>query len=184
MLELVLPEKRSIARLLARWDRGKFARPLEEWQSLFEGFSSQLFTSTIRYRHGCHLVEHGVLQGKAAGMSGAPRVSLAIPVFNEEAVVPELVRRTTAVLDGIPAVLTKLFWWMTVAPTARWNSWNRRRRRTQGSCWSRFLAISAIRRRWRRPWTRFPATWRFCSTEICRIRRKLCPRCWNGTARL
>jgi polyisoprenyl-phosphate glycosyltransferase len=30
------------------------------------------------------------------------RVSLAIPVFNEEAVVPELVRRTTAVLDGIP----------------------------------------------------------------------------------
>jgi dolichol-phosphate mannosyltransferase len=35
-------------------------------------------------------------------MSGAPRVSLAIPVFNEEAVVPELVRRTTAVLDSIP----------------------------------------------------------------------------------
>jgi SAM-dependent methyltransferase len=37
MLELVLPNKPSIARLLARWDRGKFARPLEEWQSLFEG---------------------------------------------------------------------------------------------------------------------------------------------------
>ena len=35
-------------------------------------------------------------------MSRSPRVSLAIPVFNEEAVVPELVRRTTAVLDGIP----------------------------------------------------------------------------------
>jgi glycosyltransferase involved in cell wall biosynthesis len=35
-------------------------------------------------------------------MSRAPRVSLAIPVFNEEAVVPELVRRTTAVLDSIP----------------------------------------------------------------------------------
>ena len=30
------------------------------------------------------------------------RVSLAIPVYNEEAVVPELVRRTTAVLDSIP----------------------------------------------------------------------------------
>ena len=35
-------------------------------------------------------------------MSRPPRVSLAIPVFNEEAVVPELVRRTTEVLDGIP----------------------------------------------------------------------------------
>jgi glycosyltransferase involved in cell wall biosynthesis len=35
-------------------------------------------------------------------MSSAPRVSLAIPVFNEEAVVPELIRRTTAVLDSLP----------------------------------------------------------------------------------
>jgi polyisoprenyl-phosphate glycosyltransferase len=35
-------------------------------------------------------------------MTQVPRVSLAIPVFNEEEVVPELVRRTTAVLDGIP----------------------------------------------------------------------------------
>ncbi len=31
-----------------------------------------------------------------------PRVSLAIPVYNEEAVVPELLRRTTAVLDNLP----------------------------------------------------------------------------------
>jgi glycosyltransferase involved in cell wall biosynthesis len=31
-----------------------------------------------------------------------PRVSLAIPVYNEEAVVPELLRRTRAVLDSIP----------------------------------------------------------------------------------
>jgi polyisoprenyl-phosphate glycosyltransferase len=31
-----------------------------------------------------------------------PRVSLAIPVYNEEIVVPELLRRTTAVLDQIP----------------------------------------------------------------------------------
>jgi SAM-dependent methyltransferase len=37
MLELVLPEEPSIARLLAHWDRGKFARPLEEWRNLFEG---------------------------------------------------------------------------------------------------------------------------------------------------
>jgi dolichol-phosphate mannosyltransferase len=35
-------------------------------------------------------------------MIEAPRVSLAIPVFNEEAVAPELLRRTTAVLDTLP----------------------------------------------------------------------------------
>jgi len=35
-------------------------------------------------------------------MSTPPRVSLAIPIYNEEAVVPELVRRTTAVLDLLP----------------------------------------------------------------------------------
>ncbi len=35
-------------------------------------------------------------------MSKQPRVSLAIPVYNEEAVLPELLRRTRAVLDSIP----------------------------------------------------------------------------------
>jgi len=36
ILELVLPEEHySIARLLARWDRGKFARPIEEWKAIF-----------------------------------------------------------------------------------------------------------------------------------------------------
>lgn len=35
-------------------------------------------------------------------MIAQPIVSLAIPVYNEEVVVPELLRRTSAVLDGIP----------------------------------------------------------------------------------
>ena len=35
-------------------------------------------------------------------MTASPRVSLAIPIYNEEEVVPELVRRTTAVLDSLP----------------------------------------------------------------------------------
>lgn len=35
-------------------------------------------------------------------MSRPTRVSLAIPVYNEEAVIPELVRRTTAALDSLP----------------------------------------------------------------------------------
>jgi trans-aconitate methyltransferase len=36
LLELVLPGDRSIAQLFARADRGKFARPLEEWRRIFE----------------------------------------------------------------------------------------------------------------------------------------------------
>jgi dolichol-phosphate mannosyltransferase len=35
-------------------------------------------------------------------LGDAPRVSLAIPVYNEEAVVPELLRRTTGALDNLP----------------------------------------------------------------------------------
>jgi len=35
-------------------------------------------------------------------MTADPRVSVAIPIYNEEAVAPELVRRTTAVLDSLP----------------------------------------------------------------------------------
>ena len=48
MLEPVLPEKPSIARLLARWDRGKFARPLEEWQRLFEGLFEPIVLEPYR----------------------------------------------------------------------------------------------------------------------------------------
>ncbi len=35
-------------------------------------------------------------------LAGPPRISLAIPVYNEEAVVPELIRRTTGALDSLP----------------------------------------------------------------------------------
>ena len=35
VLDLVLPEERSLARWLARHDRGRFARRLEEWRGLF-----------------------------------------------------------------------------------------------------------------------------------------------------
>lgn len=38
----------------------------------------------------------------AEGLKRNPRVTLAIPVYNEEAVVPELVRRTCTVLDSLP----------------------------------------------------------------------------------
>lgn len=35
ILELVMPEEASVARRLACWDRGKYARPLEEWKKIF-----------------------------------------------------------------------------------------------------------------------------------------------------
>ena len=36
LLELVMPERRSLAKLMARLDRGRFARPLTAWRHLFE----------------------------------------------------------------------------------------------------------------------------------------------------
>jgi SAM-dependent methyltransferase len=43
-LELVLPENVSAARLIARADRGKFARPLAKWKELFgESLHLELF---------------------------------------------------------------------------------------------------------------------------------------------
>ena len=36
LLELVVPERRSLATLMARLDRGRFARPLAAWRALFE----------------------------------------------------------------------------------------------------------------------------------------------------
>jgi hypothetical protein len=38
ILELVSPGDRSLAQLLANWDRGKFPRRLEHWRTLFEAY--------------------------------------------------------------------------------------------------------------------------------------------------
>ena len=46
MLELVLPERRSVARLMARLDRGRFARPLEAWRVLFAAHFDQVVFET------------------------------------------------------------------------------------------------------------------------------------------
>jgi SAM-dependent methyltransferase len=44
VLDLVLPARRSTARLLARWDRGDYARPINEWQVLLnDAFEEVLF---------------------------------------------------------------------------------------------------------------------------------------------
>jgi trans-aconitate methyltransferase len=36
LLELVMPQEPSVARFLARADRGTFVRPIEEWRGIFE----------------------------------------------------------------------------------------------------------------------------------------------------
>jgi SAM-dependent methyltransferase len=36
IIEMFLPSDRSIAQLLAKWDRGKHVRPLGKWRNLFE----------------------------------------------------------------------------------------------------------------------------------------------------
>ena len=66
MLELVLPDRPCIARLLARWDRGKFARPLEEWQQLFEGlFDPVVFESYRLTSMGATLWNMVYFKGRA-----------------------------------------------------------------------------------------------------------------------
>lgn len=34
-IEVVMPPQRGLSQLLARWDRGNFARPIEEWERIF-----------------------------------------------------------------------------------------------------------------------------------------------------
>jgi SAM-dependent methyltransferase len=43
ILELVLPERTSLARIMARLDRGKFARPLARWVELFSAAFEPVF---------------------------------------------------------------------------------------------------------------------------------------------
>ena len=47
-------------------------------------------------------MEHGVLHGEVQDMSRQMRVSVAVPVYNEEAVIPLLLQRVKAVLDSLP----------------------------------------------------------------------------------
>jgi SAM-dependent methyltransferase len=44
ILDLVMPQDRGLARALARWDRGDYPRPLEDWRAMFsESFQPVLF---------------------------------------------------------------------------------------------------------------------------------------------
>jgi len=47
-------------------------------------------------------MESGVPQGQRETLLTAPRISVAVPVYDEESVLPDLLKRTLAVLDELP----------------------------------------------------------------------------------
>jgi SAM-dependent methyltransferase len=63
LLELVMPERRSLARVMARLDRGRYARSLEAWTAIF---SSHLEPVEIEpYHYGGGLWSMIYFQGRA-----------------------------------------------------------------------------------------------------------------------
>lgn len=63
LLELVVPERRSVATLMAKLDRGRFARPLAAWRRLFETHFEPL--SIEPYTYGGGLWSMVYFQGRA-----------------------------------------------------------------------------------------------------------------------
>jgi len=62
----VLPQDHSLARLLAHWDRGKFARPLEEWRRIFsELFEPILFKPYVLSSMGMALWNMVYFKGRS-----------------------------------------------------------------------------------------------------------------------
>jgi SAM-dependent methyltransferase len=66
ILDLVLPERPSAARWLARHDRGNFARPLATWRGMFgEVFEPVVFEPHALRAFGCHLWQMIYFKGRA-----------------------------------------------------------------------------------------------------------------------
>jgi SAM-dependent methyltransferase len=63
ILELVLPERRSLARMMAKLDRGRYARPLAAWSDLFDAHFEPV--SVEPYQFGGSLWAMVYYQGKA-----------------------------------------------------------------------------------------------------------------------
>ena len=66
VLDIMLPARPSIARFLARMDRGKFPRPVEEWRALVEeAFEPVVFEPFTLRALGATLWEVGYFKGRA-----------------------------------------------------------------------------------------------------------------------
>jgi len=64
-VELVLAEHSGLPRLLARMDRGKFARPLACWQNLFEQhLRTEIFESFSITHFGCRVMDLAYCKGR------------------------------------------------------------------------------------------------------------------------
>ncbi len=63
VLELVLPERRTIARLMARLDRGRYARGLTAWRELFDAHFEPLAVEPYEYGGGLWAMVY--FQGRA-----------------------------------------------------------------------------------------------------------------------
>lgn len=73
VLDLVLPEQKNIAQLLARWDRGDYPRPLARWRELFsEVFEPVLFEPYQLSGGGVTLWNFVYFKGKARGQEQVP----------------------------------------------------------------------------------------------------------------
>ena len=130
ILELVMPARPSIARVLAQLDRGDYPRPVETWRALFRDvFESEVeeeypltgvgivlwalpllpWAQSVSFAATTFVAQPAPIDTPAETRSESTeplaksrpcRISVAIPVFNEEHGVAELLRRVGTVLDS------------------------------------------------------------------------------------
>jgi SAM-dependent methyltransferase len=63
ILELVLPERRSLATIMAKLDRGRYARPLAAWRELLDAHFESLYVEPYEFAGGLWAMVY--FQGKA-----------------------------------------------------------------------------------------------------------------------
>ncbi len=101
ILDLVLPDALSPAALLAKLDCGRYPRRVDDWR---EHFLLRISTEAdFRAVHVCRTLGDGLFSRQREDVT---QLSIAIPVFNEEAVVPELLQRVRACSPRFQAALT------------------------------------------------------------------------------
>ena len=64
-IEVVMPPRRGLSLLLARWDRGNFARPIDEWKAIFNCHLKTVVFEPFPVRHlGQTLMEMVYFKGR------------------------------------------------------------------------------------------------------------------------